>query len=188
MVCHPETVVSLLIVAIIVCLVWIFMNQNMMFEQHIWSGTVPQPRPATSSLISTCQSRWGVPRSGKDSCRSDRPAMLNGDQCRGNQVGVTPHDPWEHQRMEHVPGIEARVVQPAGVVSNISTPPGLLMSDVHVAESCAGAAMLLEHTNEAKKGPWVKRVVSSHSLPSTAIHCHPLPPTEDSSCKPPWRH
>lgn len=83
--------------------------------------------------------------------------------------------------MEHVPGIEARVVQPAGVVSNISTPPGLLMSDVHVAESCAGAAMVLEHTNEAKRGRGPTPLGGLDAMgnmgcfePSTAIHCHPL--------------
>jgi conjugal transfer/entry exclusion protein len=35
-----------------------------------------------------------------------------------------------------------------GVVSNLSCPPGLLMSDVHAAESCAGAAVVLQSSNE----------------------------------------
>lgn len=41
----------------------------------------------------------------------------------------------------------ARVVM-QGVVSNLSCPPGLLMSDVHAAESCAGAAVVLQSSNE----------------------------------------
>lgn len=60
------------------------------------------------------------------------------------------------------------MVQPAGVVSNISTPPGLLMSDVHVAESCAGAAMVLEHTNEAQQG-WGPPGVGSCKSPMESL-------------------
>lgn len=41
----------------------------------------------------------------------------------------------------------ARVVM-QGVVSNLSSPAGLLMSDVHAAESCAGAAVVLQSSNE----------------------------------------
>ena len=39
-----------------------------------------------------------------------------------------------------------------GVVSNLSCPPGLLMSDVHAAESCAGAAVVLQSSNEVGDG------------------------------------
>ena len=41
------------------------------------------------------------------------------------------------------------VSAPAGVVSNLSTPPGLLLSDVNLAEGCAGGALILEDSNEA---------------------------------------
>ena len=40
-------------------------------------------------------------------------------------------------------------MRPAGVVSNLSTPPGLLLSDVNLAEGCAGGALILEDSNEA---------------------------------------
>eukprot|EP00434_Breviolum_minutum_P033004 symbB.v1.2.029198.t2/scaffold3170.1/size62039/2 len=76
--------------------------------------------------------------------------------------GATPCDTWiGRQVVLHGAPFGARVDGPGGalwsrfsqvlmrgVVSNLSTPPGLLLSDVNLAEGCAGGALILEDSNE----------------------------------------